>query len=100
MIAAANQDYTKVLDNEKMHKEFVEGGAVNEGTKYIRIISKNSVWGCVVNTENDKKFKKGDLVKSAGYNKPTRNKARGNVLEGGFPINWTGPLYLIGKGSI
>ena len=37
MIAAANHDYTKFLDNEKMHKEFVEGWAVNEGTKYIRI---------------------------------------------------------------
>ena len=95
MIAAANHDYTKFLDNEKMRKEFCEGWAVNEGTKYIRIISKNSVWGFVVNTENDKKFKKGDLLKSAGYNKPARNAARGNVLEGGFKIEWTGPQYLV-----
>ena len=41
-----------------------------------------------------KKFKKGDLLKPAGYDKPARNAARGNILDGGFQINWTGPLYL------
>ena len=35
-----------------------------------------------------------DLLKPAGWNAPARNKPRGNVLEGGFPVNWTGPLYL------
>jgi hypothetical protein len=40
------------------------------------------------------------LLKCAGWSAPERNGSRGNVLEGGFPINWTGPLYLIGKGSI
>ena len=48
----------------------------------------------VVNTDDDKLFKKGDLLKCAGWAKPARNKPRGNVLEGGFPINWTGPVYL------
>ena len=95
MIAAANYDYSKFLDNERMHKEFAEGWSINEGTKYIKLVSKNSCWGFVVNTENDKKFKKGDLLKSAGYNKPARNAARGNVLDGGFKIEWTGPQYLV-----
>ena len=31
---------------------------------------------------------------AAGYNAPARNAARGNVLEGGYQIRWTGPLYL------
>ncbi len=48
----------------------------------------------VVNTDNDKKFKKGDLLKAAGFNAPARNAARGNVLEGNFQIRWTGPEYL------
>ena len=30
----------------------------------------------------------------SGYDKPARNKPRGNILDGGFQINWTGPLYL------
>ena len=42
----------------------------------------------------DKKFKKRDLLNAAGFNAPARNAARGNVLEGGFRICWTGPEYL------
>ena len=26
--------------------------------------------------------------------KPARNKPRGNILEGNYPMQWTGPLYL------
>ena len=96
MIAAANHDYTKFLDNEKMHKEFIEGWVVKQGQKYIKISTRNggSAWGFVVNTDNDKKFQKGDILKCAGFNAPARNAARGNVLNGGYNINWTGPLYL------
>ena len=99
MIAAANYDYQGFMkpDTEvrtKMNKEFVEGWVIKTGTKYIKILNKNACWGFVVNTDNDKKFKKGDLLKAAGYNAPARNAARGNVLEGDFTIRWTGPLYL------
>ena len=91
MIAAANHDYTKFLDNEKMRKEFCEGWAVNEGTKYIRIISNNSVWGFVVRVHNDKKFRFGDILKPAGWKSPARNFARGNVIDGNFGgVSWTG----------
>ena len=96
MIAAATHDYTKSNFSERMNKEFTEGWVVKEGTKYIKIMTNNggSAWGFVVNTDSDKKFKKGDLLKCAGWNKPARNAARGNVLSGGYNINWTGPLYL------
>jgi hypothetical protein len=53
-----------------------------------------SAWGFIVKTDTDKKFKKGDILKCAGWSAPARNKARGNVLDGNYPINWTGPLYL------
>ena len=96
MIAAATHDYTKSNFSERMNKEFTEGWVVKEGTKYIKIMTNSggSAWGFVVNTDSDKKFKKGDLLKCAGWNKPARNAARGNVLNGGYNINWTGPLYL------
>ena len=81
--------------NEKMIAEFNEKITYTVGTKYIKVIKKGSgVWGFVVNVDNDKKFKKGDLLMAAGYNAPARNAARGNILDGNYPINWTGPLYL------
>ena len=98
MLAAAEADYKTMSfgKNERMVNEFCEGWVVKEGSKYIKISTKNgdSAWGFVVNTDNDKKFKKGDLLMCAGYSAPARNGARGNVLKGGFNINWTGPLYL------
>jgi hypothetical protein len=42
----------------------------------------------------DKKFKKGDILMAAGWNAPARNAARGNILDGGYDINWTGACYL------
>ena len=68
---------------------------VKYGSKYIKIISDGSVWGFVVNTDKHPKFKKGDILKAAGYNQPAMNKARGNVIDGGYSISWTGPHYLI-----
>ena len=105
MIAACNHDYKKTFHADTddsvestMIKEFVDGWVVKKGSKYTKISTRNGgcAWGFVVNTDTDKKFKKGDLLKCAGYSAPARNAARGNVLEGGFAINWTGPLYLVG----
>lgn len=64
------------------------------GKKYIKVISKGSVWGFIVNTDNDKKFKKGDILKAAGWNAPARNHARGNIIDGGYSVCWTGPYYM------
>lgn len=88
-------DYDSLADHRKnMIEEFNNGLTINVGSKYIKVISNNSVWGFVVNTENDKKFKNGDILKAAGWNAPARNAARGNIFEGGYKIQWTGPLYL------
>ena len=78
----------------KMIEEFNEGLISKQGNKYIKIIAKNSVWGFIVNFKNDKKFKLGDILKAAGWAAPARNAARGNILDGGYDIQWTGPNYL------
>ena len=80
--------------NKKMIAEFNDELHYKVGNKYIKVITGNSVWGFIVNTEKDKKFRKGDILKAAGWAAPARNAARGNIMDGGYTIQWTGPLYL------
>ena len=63
------------------------------GKKYIKIVQDTGVF-CFIAKEDFKHFKKGDILKPAGYNAPALNSARGNVLTGNYMIQWTGPLYL------
>ena len=102
MLDAAAYDYAKSGFKHRTSDEFRSKFMVTVGQKYIMIgrVSNHAsgkmgqVWAFVVNTDNDKLFKKGDVLKAAGFNAPARNAPRGNVLDGGFNINWTGPLYL------
>ena len=66
---------------------------VMPGKKYIKIVQDTGVF-CFIAKEDFKHFKKGDILKAAGYNAPALNSARGNVLAGNYAIEWTGPLYL------
>ena len=66
---------------------------VSEGKKYIKIVQDTGVFAFVMK-EDSGRFKKGDILKAAGYNKPALNSARGNVLTGNYAIQWTGPLYM------
>jgi len=63
------------------------------GKKYIKVVQENGVFAFIVK-EDFKHFKKGDILKPAGYNAPALNSARGNVLTGNYMIQWTGPLYM------
>ena len=80
--------------NKRMITEFDEGLEYTVGQKYIKVISNRSVWGFIVNTDNDKKFKKGDILKAAGWNAPARNHPRGNIIDGNYSVCWTGPHYI------
>ena len=100
MKTAMIEDYAKFMPpkdeiTKKMNAEYAENFTITYGKKYIKITEKGGgVKGFVVNTDNDKKFKKGDILKAAGYAAPARNAARGNIVDGGYTIRWTGPLYL------
>ena len=104
METAMIEDYNSFMGRDDeiraaMRLEFATGIEMKYGSKYIKIVTgkhggQRSVWGFIVNTDKDKKFKKGDLLKAAGWAAPARNAARGNILKGGYVINWTGPLYL------
>ena len=81
--------------NKKMIGEYSVNFTITYGKKYIKITEKGGgVKAFVVGVDDDKKFKKGDILKPAGWAAPARNAARGNILEGNYSIEWTGPLYL------
>jgi|TARA_Y100000590_G_scaffold225972_1_gene255388 hypothetical protein len=94
----ANGDIPEV--NENMIKEFDDGWEVKDSSrqKFIKIIrhdrgGSRSVWG-FVNKHDFKHFKRGDILKAAGWNAPALNQPRGNVFVPGYIVKWTGPLYL------
>ncbi len=75
----------------EMTKEFLAGLRTKEGQKYIKVITGNSVHSFIVNTEEDAKFKMGDILMAAGWKAPARNFSRGNILEGKYgKTSWTG----------
>ena len=101
MKAAMIEDYAKFMPPEKseitakMNKDYAENFTIKYGKKYIKIFEEGGgVKAFVVGVENDKKFKLGDILMPAGGAAPARNAARGNILDGGYPINWTGACYL------
>ena len=106
IIEASKLDYARWTDRdgnrsdyfERTIKAFADKCSVQTGRNYIKVVRDNSVHCFVVAKVTDKLakrgFKIGDILKPAGYNAPALNKARGNVLDGNFAMNWTGPLYL------
>jgi len=89
----ASSTETRDRIRDEMFERFVENLEIEEGRKYIKVITDRSVWGFIMK-EDDKKFRKGDILKAASWSAPARNAARGNILDGGYRINWTGPNYL------
>ena len=102
MMAGAKQDYMQWSTSggkelSGYSKEQVDNWdsktKVSQGKKYIKIVQDTGVF-CFIVKEDFKHFKKGDILKAAGYNAPALNQPRGNVLTGNYHIRWTGPLYL------
>jgi hypothetical protein len=93
LINASIEDYNSGTKLESMKEEFANSWVVKEGPKYIKIIRKGSVHAFIVK-KDFKHFKSGDVLKPASWAAPALNSPRGNVLEGNYPMCWTGPLYL------
>ena len=100
MIDAMVTDYGKFSYHSKndevrnnMFNEYKNDFKQIVGQKFIKITNGGSVKAFIVK-QDDGKFKMGDILKPAGWRAPAKNRARGNVLEGGYNIQWTGPLYL------
>jgi hypothetical protein len=94
------RDIDKFID--KLNKQFSdqEYSISSGGGKYVRINHKSkrgggeSAWGFIALVDNPSKgFKKGDLLKAAGYNTPAKH-ARGNILDGSAKYDKYSPTYL------
>ena len=94
---AGKKDYTNLRGTPEAFrlKNFENGLGYLPGTKYLKVVTENSLWG-FINIKNNK-FKEGDILKGAGYNAPALNKARGNIFNDNYEIAWTGPKYLPGS---
>ena len=78
---------------EQVHN-FEKNITITDGRKYIKIVRDNCVWGVIVK-ENFKHLIKGDILKAAGFNAPTLNRARGNIFAlDNLTVRWTGANYL------
>ena len=97
MMTGAKEDY-KSFHTSNGRKEIVAGSygdtelkeydsktKVSFGKKFIKVVQGNTVFAFIVKEDTDK-FKKGDILKPAGYNAPAQNGARGNVLTGNYYI--------------
>ena len=86
------EEFIRVTEiREKMEKEYADKLTYEVKKKYIKVLSDRSVCCFIVNVHNDKKFRFGDILKPAGWAGPTKNFARGNILENDFRgVRWTG----------
>jgi hypothetical protein len=97
---AIKADYRKWYDDrkltadqkkvaEEMIADFEANLRIDEGSKYLKVVSKGSAHSFIV-IKADAKFKLGDILKAASWAAPARNFARGNVITGSYVARWTG----------
>ena len=79
VVAKFNKKYVKLITTRSF-----------DGIKWVE----ESVYAFIVSNENDNQFLLGDFLKSASWNAPARNCARGNILNGTASYDQYGASYL------
>ena len=87
----ANGTRQQTDTQKEMYEKFAKGLQLLKGNKYYKIVTaKGGVWG-FIQIKNDNNFKAGDILKAASWFSPSRNFARGNVIEEQIShVQWTG----------
>jgi hypothetical protein len=75
------------------NERFKNGLSFTIGKKYIKIINSGAAYAFVVNTDNDDRFRRGDILKADSWSSPARNSPRGNILDG-YTANWLHVGYI------
>ena len=77
---AHEEKYNRGWGNAKYNPFDTKHFEVLQGKKYIKLVCDKSVHCFIVNTDTDKQFKYGDILKPASWNAPAKNFARGNIF--------------------
>jgi hypothetical protein len=79
------------------HPHKMDEMRLTEGSKYVKVIRGNSVWGFIAKKSGVLKgipYGIGDVFKPAGWSAPAKH-VRGNIFSGKDNwYSWTGPRYL------
>jgi hypothetical protein len=98
MFTVMRADYAAFMPPSKgevytnMNEEYGNRLRIEEGSKYIKVVTGHSVHSFIVKKADAKRgWKEGDILKSASWSTPATNFVRGNVLERNFSrVSWTG----------
>ena len=99
-------DFDEAMDNllNNINTDYHKGFPSNKdmvlslvaGSKFIKVINENSVWGFVAKKDGVHKglpMKAGDVLKAAGWSAPAKH-TRGNIFDKNQDyFRWTGPDY-------
>lgn len=77
--------------NQDMVNRFNESIRIDEGKKFFKIVTNGSVHSFIVK-EDMPKFPRGTILKAASWAAPAKNFGRGNILNGGYKVAWTGAI--------
>ena len=76
---------------------FKKGLKLSHGSKYIKVMENNRVWGFIAVTDGVLKgipYKFGDVFKAASWRAPAKH-VRGSIyLDRTDWFHWTGPMYI------
>ena len=100
-------DFDEAMDNllNNINTDYHKGFPSNKdmvlslvaGSKFIKVINENSVWGFVAKKDGVHKglpMKAGDVLKAASWRAPAKH-TRGNIFDKNQNyFRWTGPDYL------
>ena len=88
-------DPTTLAIRKQMAEDFCANISFEVGRNYIKVCTGRKGEGRSVHSfvclRDTGKFKKGDILKAAGWSAPAKNFSRGNVMAGNFgTISWAG----------
>jgi|TARA_R100000479_G_scaffold173799_1_gene120597 hypothetical protein len=106
MMKYAEQDHKENLEKTlgysidlEKNKYYLFNWGYTKTQKYIRVWRETEdgtkkAFAFIVRLDNDKLFRRGDILLPRSWKKPARNQPRGNVFNGDYYISFIGPMEL------